>query len=177
MGLQLAHPRACASCTDVISCGVLRTFKSRRCQPFAHVKQSCCFMPGSQTESARMRAKMCQMKLRKRSENAVTSLMRSSGMPRTSLSSDTLAHCPAWLLSLCSLTRLVSSTNAWSTCSYKGVTSKTRLRGEAGIAGVAHEQILSKVRQHAHVGAGHAYVLCLNRASQSCSAVACCQNT
>ena len=42
----------------------------------------------------------------------LTSLMRSSEIPLTSLSSDTRAHSPAWLLFLCSLTRPATSTTA-----------------------------------------------------------------
>lgn len=42
----------------------------------------------------------------------LTSLMRSSEIPLTSLSSDTRAHSPAWLLLLCNLTRPATSTNA-----------------------------------------------------------------
>ena len=38
--------------------------------------------------------------------------MRSSEIPRTSLSSNTLAHSPAWLLLLCSLTRAATSTTS-----------------------------------------------------------------
>ena len=42
----------------------------------------------------------------------LTSLMRSSEIPLTSLSSETRAHSPAWLLLLCSLTRAATSTTA-----------------------------------------------------------------
>lgn len=49
--------------------------------------------------------------------------MRSSEMPLSSLSSDVLAHSPARLLSVWSLTRPVTSRSAWSTCQQKSLFS------------------------------------------------------
>ena len=147
-GWQLAHPPA----LSVAFCAPLKHGAiSTLCTPDTDAA-SCLVLTRTQKRIPGGLARTCSEfagQMLERPEKVVTSLMRSSGMPRTSLSSDTLAHCPAWLLSLCSLTRLVSSTSAWSTCHHTGATMKTCLRGNVGMAGAADTQALQQEGQQA----------------------------